>query len=928
MDWGLAKVLGRDLNLATEGGTRIYMRPKSMWEEEQERLAAAAHAETLVASQHDPALAETMRTPGAAGAPARRVVSQLPTGEGTRGSPDESPIQPWTPPTAADEAGSGSTPTLQGSIMGTPAYMAPEQARGEVERLDQRADVYALGAILFEMLAGGPLRAGASAREVLKAACAGARPDFEALTRTRRIEPELRDICLRALEPEPANRYAKVPDLVADVKAYLDGERRWKLAYAADFSKLPDSDEPPADWSVHNGKWVIRGGALAQLTPATNAVIHLNLPIPGDVRVELEGWVEPGQDGELSVFLAAPETPVRKDRADGYCVQFGAEHGEVAKLARDGIDVYLSSVCPLEKGRTYQVQAELADGVLALKVDGAAVFERRDLFPLSGLRAGIYMWGEGARIRSFRVYHAGVAKERPAIAHPDGLAARGHWTDALDEYRRVAESHPGSRQADEARFKAGTCLVRLNRLTEAAACFEELKDSPAAALAWAGLSAVAEARQAGPDEEAGLLVQALAACPSVREEGFEDLVLRAQSRAMVMQTHFDFEASTRVLEALAGHAALAPALRARALREIGQNYNRPGSFATAREYYRQAIQTTPDDLVLVQRSLEPFFTSQEHQALKTEALSAYAEFSARYPNRFSPSSVLRILARRKETATAEGIFQTYVRSGPTDPSVYRECVSVMAVMYMADSRWTEATALLEDALRRDSRYGQWLKLVYLLGTCYLQAGRKDKTRALLERGRGKNPQDTYCVMLEAAILESEGMVRAAEELLSKASIKPTLGRWEAGLGCLGWLGHILLKSGRWGEWASLCGQNAAQDPPKFLQRGTYCQLWLALLEHQGTRLAQDRLAAVLSSMRKRVRPTSVLVSCHYMAMALSGEPGRWLKDEMGVEITTREALLRACVDFRPSFQDMLDYRATFDPAWQPWASNPNPVEKK
>ena len=57
-----------------------------------------------------------------------------------------------------------------GSVLGTPAYMAPEQARGETEAIDRRADVFALGSILCEILTGAPAFAGGSSIEILRAA--------------------------------------------------------------------------------------------------------------------------------------------------------------------------------------------------------------------------------------------------------------------------------------------------------------------------------------------------------------------------------------------------------------------------------------------------------------------------------------------------------------------------------------------------------------------------------------------------------------------------------------------------------------------------------------------------------------------------------------------------------------------------------------
>src|SRR5262249_37327112 len=60
-----------------------------------------------------------------------------------------------------------------GSAMGTPAYMAPEQARGETERIDERADVFALGSVLCEVLTGQPAFVGRSSGEILRQAALG-----------------------------------------------------------------------------------------------------------------------------------------------------------------------------------------------------------------------------------------------------------------------------------------------------------------------------------------------------------------------------------------------------------------------------------------------------------------------------------------------------------------------------------------------------------------------------------------------------------------------------------------------------------------------------------------------------------------------------------------------------------------------------------
>ena len=110
-----------------------------------------------------------------------------------------------------------------GSVMGTPSYMAPEQARGETDRIDERADVFALGSILCEILTGSPAFTGRNSTEILRKAAEGDTAD--ALTRLAGCGAEAELIALAkdclAVEPEDRPRDAKV---VADrITAYLAG---------------------------------------------------------------------------------------------------------------------------------------------------------------------------------------------------------------------------------------------------------------------------------------------------------------------------------------------------------------------------------------------------------------------------------------------------------------------------------------------------------------------------------------------------------------------------------------------------------------------------------------------------------------------------------------------------------------------------------
>lgn len=122
----------------------------------------------------------------------------------------------------AHDAAAGQKLTQSGVVMGTPAYMSPEQARGDTRNLDRRTDVYALGATLFELLAGRAPFVSHSQAEVLIKVLTDEPPPLRALQ--PRLPIDLETLVMKCLQKEPAQRYASARALAEDLQRYLNGE--------------------------------------------------------------------------------------------------------------------------------------------------------------------------------------------------------------------------------------------------------------------------------------------------------------------------------------------------------------------------------------------------------------------------------------------------------------------------------------------------------------------------------------------------------------------------------------------------------------------------------------------------------------------------------------------------------------------------------
>ncbi len=292
------------------------------------------------------------------------------------------------------EGGEPLTPT--GDVVGTPSYMAPEQAGGPA-RVGPAADVYALGAILYEMLTGRPPFRAETAQETLRQVVSE-EPVPPGRLRPR-LSRDLETICLKCLEKAPAKRYASAEALADDLRRYLDS-RPILARRIGPVGRL--------------ARWAGRRPAVAALTAAVAL-----LAVLGVIGL---GW---SSRNDRRLRLQAEERRVEAEENLAQARQVVDEmYTKVAAdlEGRPGMDAYQRTL--LEKAlRFYDRFALPKSGDPAVRLEAGR----------AGVRAGQILAklgqtgpAEAAYGRAVRLLEA-VATADPADAEPRQALADGHY---------------------------------------------------------------------------------------------------------------------------------------------------------------------------------------------------------------------------------------------------------------------------------------------------------------------------------------------------------------------------------------------------------------------------------------------------------------------------------------------------------------------
>jgi tetratricopeptide (TPR) repeat protein len=395
--------------------------------------------------------------------------------------------------------------TLDGQIVGTAKYMAPEQAKGLSEEVDERADVYGLGVILYEILTGKPPFEQKDLDVLLDDVIHKEPPSPRTLN--PQLERDLETITLKCLEKNKFRRYRNAGALADDLRRFLAGETiaarpasmfyrtgkflkrhrfafiaatvtvaailafggaglkqyydalvGWDLVYQDDFNggKLADV------WHAHRGTWRIVDGELEGAAPnSSDGYLLLDLPVSGDVRFDFEARCMVDENAACLEAAAFCNASKKRLDADGYFASLGNAHG--VKLQRQGQNVVFNLDVKPQAGRKYKLRLERIGGRVSLYVDGIVAARYEDPLPTTGGEernlVGLYVWDAKTRFDNVGVWGRGAALKISVLEKGHVLFERGHYDQAADVYANIARTRPGTTEALEAVFREASCWL-------------------------------------------------------------------------------------------------------------------------------------------------------------------------------------------------------------------------------------------------------------------------------------------------------------------------------------------------------------------------------------------------------------------------------------------------------------------------------------
>lgn len=381
------------------------------------------------------------------------------------------------------------TMTKPGALVGTPAYMSPEQAKGE--KLDARSDIFSLGIVFYQLLTGdSPYSAETPIETIYKRTVEPVRPPIELVPE---IPKQLNDIAVRCLEIDKENRYTSATEVLGDLETWAGTRLGTRVIVG------------PEKSLTKNFIWITAGAVVLALA---GGLIFRNKLFPAqpvthrDISVLVADFTNQTADSvfnetlEPAFIIGLEGAPFiqsfNRSTARKLAAQLspGAKSLDesVARLVatREGIDVIVAGSIA-KKGRQYLIQVKAIDGITGNDiVSKSAEADKKDVLASIGrLSADVRSalgdtTPESVKLSAQETFTTETLEAAHSYAAAQDLQQKGKWKEAIKEYQHATQLDPnfgrafaglaameanlGRRQEAEKNYRLA--LVHIDRMTE------------------------------------------------------------------------------------------------------------------------------------------------------------------------------------------------------------------------------------------------------------------------------------------------------------------------------------------------------------------------------------------------------------------------------------------------------------------------------
>jgi serine/threonine protein kinase len=354
--------------------------------------------------------------------------------------------------------------TLQGDLLGTPAYMAPEQTLRNGPELTAATDIYSLGVILYRILTLRLPIESKDLKELVIAKREGHLAHPDDIAPDRDIPPELAAIAMQAMNTRPNDRFESVMEFSRSLEFWLDGKSQFR---GVDLGSL-SMDKFICRPTHTANRWILNEDVIKTVSMGRGQQSRLifRRAIYGDIHISLNLRLLPiDSEGDIRRFgiMFKSSEPVSVGPIDHYALTFAGNNNTRLNLTRNGTEIASNENIIFEPDKKYHIVIETHRGDIQVTINARLVLSCLDRSPLTGAWLGFLHHGQPVIFSRLVVMTRGLPLKTETIEIPEALMAEGCYEGARRRFMDLYRNHRNRYVGSWAAYRAGVAAFRATR---------------------------------------------------------------------------------------------------------------------------------------------------------------------------------------------------------------------------------------------------------------------------------------------------------------------------------------------------------------------------------------------------------------------------------------------------------------------------------